>query len=803
MTPSPWLRTVRTFALAAAIALPASVASGASSPEEGEVGTGGAPETAAVGSEPVAARGKKRSKRQRKNKKSRTKDARGDILGRLQLDCDDAATCFFHDQDAPIVDEAVQLTEAELDLLLREILAGLEAHQDEQIRQATAELREERKLEEQWYGSSDHHLHPSTSYYEDPLKVLNDRPALHLDLVDPADFDIPIVLNERTQNWMVYFLTRGRRHYVRWLARAERYEPLLREALEEAGLPQDLMYQSMIESGFNPYATSRAAAVGVWQFMPRTGTYYGLTNDWWVDERRDPIKATVAAIKYLSYLHRLFGKWELATAAYNAGEGKIGKAIRMYGTDDFWELSAAHRSYLKPETKHYVPKMMAAAILGKYAERYGLLDEKREEDRLALWDHDVVQVPEATDLAAVAKITGRDLEDIQAMNPHLKRGFTPPGVENYALNVPRGEGETFVKKLAKLPKDERITFVRHKVGRGQTLGAISNRYGVPIAAISKLNSIRDPRRLRVGQMLTIPVRTDSLSSREMTHVVAKGESLGKIAERYGTTVASLKEQNGLRGDTISIGQKLKVQTAAKPEAVASASSSSSQKSTRSTARPSTYTVRSGDTVSGIAAKFDTTWTALRKANGLKSDSIKVGQKLSIPGGSTAAVAASAQTRAKASYTVRSGDVLGTIAERHGMSVRELQSMNGLKGTNIRVGQTLAVYGSAAPPKPTTRKVTHVVASGEVLGTIAQKYGVKVSDVQRWNGIKGTNIRVGQKLTIHSSTQAAAEPKTHKVQSGESLWSIAQQHGVTVADLQRWNGLAGKTLQPGQKLTIKR
>ena len=139
-----------------------------------------------------------------------------------------------------------------------------------------------------------------------------------------------------------------------------------------------------------------------------------------------------------------------------------------------------------------------------------------------------------------------------------------------------------------------------------------------------------------------------------------------------------------------------------------------------------------------------------------------------------------------------------------MSVRELQSLNGLSGTNIKVGQKLAVYETKrAAPAPTTRKVTHVVSSGEVLGTIAEKYGVRVSDVQRWNGLKGSNIRVGQKLTIHSKASAKAAPRTHKVQSGESLWSIAQKHGVTVAQLQRWNDLAGSTLRPGQKLTIKR
>ena len=799
MSSPSWIKTLRTLVLATAVALPAGTAAAAEQPEEAQVGTADPVPEGAL----IASRGKKRPKKRRKRADIGVSDPRGDILDRLLLDCDDAATCFFHDQDAPLVDMPVPLTEGELDLLLREILAGLEAHQDEAIRRASAELSDERRLAEHWFGSSDHHLHPSTAYYKDPLKVLSDRPALYLDRVDPADFDIPIVLNERTQNWMVYFLTRGRGHFVRWLARSERYDPLLRTALAEAGLPQDLVYQSMIESGFNPYATSRAAAVGVWQFMPRTGKYYDLTVDWWVDERRDPVKATVAAIRYLSYLYRLFGKWELATSAYNAGEGKIGKAIKMYGTDDFWELSAAHRTYLKPETKHYVPKIMAAAILSKYADRYGLNAEKKDEDRLALWDYDVVQVPEATDLGAVATITGRDIEELQAMNPHLKRGFTPPGVENYELNIPRGEGATFAEKFEALPKEERITFVRHTVTRGQTLGAISERYGVPLVALSKLNSISDPRSLRVGQVLTIPVRTDNLTSREMIHVVARGDTLGKIAQGYGTSVATLKEQNGLRSDVLSIGQRIKVQTVGKPAAVADSKPATAARPTSTAPRPTSYTVQRGDTVSGIAAKFGTSWAALRKANGLSGDTIKVGQRLELPGGVTAASSAST-TRAKSTYAVQSGDVLGTIAQRHGMTVSELQGLNGLKGTSIRVGQKLAVYEAASAAEPATRAVTHVVSSGEVLGTIAEKYGVRVADVQGWNDLKDTSIRVGQKLSIHArATAVAAAPTTHRVASGESLWSIAQQHGVSVADLQRWNRLNGNTLRPGQSLTIKR
>lgn len=739
-----------------------------------------------------------RAANKRKNKRKARE--RGDILDRVRLDCDDPATCWFTDDSGPVAAEPEPLTEAELDGLLTEILAGLQAHQDEAIAAGRAELSDERLLEEQYFGSSDHHRAPSTGYYEDPLKALADRPALHLDLVDPRDFDIPIVLNRRVQMWMVYFLTRGRRSIVKWMARRDRYAPLLQGELEKAGLPKDLLYQSMIESGFNPYATSHASAVGVWQFMPRTGKYYGLRVDYWVDERRDPVLATAAAIRYLTYLYKMFGSWELATSAYNAGEGKIGKAIRMYGTKDFWVLSSEGRNYLKPETKHYVPKMMAAAILSKYPERYGLIAEINEDDRLPPWEYDTVQVEEATDLAAVAKLLKLDPEDLQFMNPHLKRGFTPPGFENYELNVPPGEGKTFAKRWEKVPKEERITFVRHKVRRGQTLGTIAGKYGVPTSAIASLNKISDPRKLRVGQTLTIPVKANSLSERTITHVVSRGDTLGAIAGKYGVTVSQLKQENSLRSDTISVGQRLTVKSEAAPVVAATAKSTKSTKSSAPRAA-STYTVRSGDTVSGISSRYGTSWSALRKANKLSSNNIKVGQKLTIPGSGNGATAASTPKRSTTSYTVRSGDVLGTIASKHRMSVRDLQSLNSISGTTINPGQKLKVYGSSSAPAK-VQKTTHVVASGEVLGTIASKYGVRVSDLQNWNSLKGTTIRVGQKLSVQAAVASSPVEKTHHVASGESLWSIAQEHNVSVADLRSWNGLKSNTLRPGQKLTIR-
>ena len=194
--------------------------------------------------------------------------------------------------------------------------------------------------------------------------------AEHLNLKNYY-FDIPVVFNKKVQNWIEYFLVRGRDHFIRYTQRAGRYAPVLGKILEDNGLPRDLIFLAMAESGFHNNAKSWAKAVGPWQFMPFTGRKYGLEVNWYLDERRDPLKSTLAAAQYLDDLYELFGSWELATAAYNAGEGKIGRAIRRYRTRNFWQLLKGR--YLRRETKNYVPKIMALAIIGKNLKSFGFL----------------------------------------------------------------------------------------------------------------------------------------------------------------------------------------------------------------------------------------------------------------------------------------------------------------------------------------------------------------------------------------------------------------------------------------------
>lgn len=746
------------------------------------------------------------------------------ILDRLRCEGEDPSTCFwgpsFYDADAATV--ARDVSAEEVEQLLAEVLGDIDAHDDALLEAALEEAEEEAARQAMWFGSEDHHVDPSIDIYDNPVAALTSGPDLHLDAINPADFDIPLVINERVKDWMVYFLTRGRKYYTRWLGRAQRYEPLIRPALAEAGLPQDLLYQSMIESGFNPYATSSAKAVGVWQFIEATGKRYGMAIDFWIDERRDPVLATGAAIRYLRDLYKRFGAWELATAGYNAGEGKIERAIGRYGTRDFWELSSSERSYLKPETKNYVAKIMAAAILGKYPERYGLTKDILDADRLTAWDFDRVSVPEATDVSLIARAAGTTEERILEINPQLKRFCTPPGIANYQVNVPKGSGAQFAENLAKIPPEERTTFARHKVRKGESLSKIAQNYGVSSDAILKLNQLSSSKSVKTGAWLVVPVRAVAASGVEV-HVVAEGETLGGIAGKYKQTIEDLKSWNKLKSDDVQVGQKIKVIS---PSAIAKAAAEDDNAGTEW----GSHKVRDGESLGRIAQRYGMGLSELKEANSLRSDRIQVGQKLKVrveaqKKSSPTDAAASTAVASSGSYTVRSGDVLGEIAQKHGMTTEELRSLNGLKGNLIYAGQDLKVRGGteasgasepvaqkASRPAEQAQKVHYVVKSGDTGSGIAARHGVSWETIRRANDLDDDELRVGEKLVIPgakegSATSGGTKPKasgtkTYKVKDGDTLWGIARANNVSVSDIKAWNRMRGSSLKVGQVLKIE-
>ena len=400
-----------------------------------------------------------------------------------------------------------------------------------------------------------------------------------------AKYDIPVEMNDAVVAYIRFFQTDAREHFSKWLTRSTRYIPMMRKVLEREGLPLDTVYLAMIESGFSAYAYSFAKAAGPWQFVVGTSRRYGLLTDFWVDERRDPYKSTIAASKYLKELKaRFHGDWYLAWAGYNAGEGKISRAIRKEKTTDFWRMMGRGRT-LRAETKHYVPKLIAAALIAKHPERFGFhvdYDQPR--------DFEEVRVPDATDLHVVAKAAGIAFEELRDLNPELRRFCTPPG--GYTLRLPQAKRESFLAEYEKLDAKDRLSFTEHRVEKGEPLGKIARAYGVTEAAILRTNGIRSYRQIKPGRMLVIPMA---------------GASRGMLA-------GSQLEDRRARG---------RMQLRAAPPDPAPAAKRV----------PGTlYTVKAGDTLWTIAAKFSTTVDKLRKLNGLsgrRARALQVGQTIAV------------------------------------------------------------------------------------------------------------------------------------------------------------------------------
>jgi membrane-bound lytic murein transglycosylase D len=343
------------------------------------------------------------------------------------------------------------------------------------------------------------------------------------------------------------------------------------EILREEGLPEDLAYIAMIESGFNPRAYSSARAVGLWQFMPRTGKHFGLDYNWWIDERRDPEKATRAAAKYFKVLYKRFNSWELAAASYNAGEGRVARALKKYKTDDYWEL-VKHKRSLKLETRDYVPKLMAAMIITKNPERYGFTDINYEEPIY----YDKVSVTNPIDLNAAARASGTTVKDLRRLNPELKRWLTPPRHKGYEIRLPEGSRAAFLANMQDMPKPKRLDFHRHKILRGESLWDIARAYKTGMKPIMELNAIKNPRKIRAGKTLMIPVRAGtkvaknyrrSRSSKQVInkkgiYTIQRGDTLWDISREFGVKIKELRRWNNLpRSGRIKAGEKLYIKEA--------------------------------------------------------------------------------------------------------------------------------------------------------------------------------------------------------------------------------------------------
>lgn len=313
-------------------------------------------------------------------------------------------------------------------------------------------------------------------------------------------FDIPIVLNEPVLKLLNFLQGTGRAVFQNWLARTTRYYPVMRQILTKYGLPEDLVSVALIESGLSYSAYSRARASGPWQFIQATGKLYGLKSDFWIDERRDIVKATDAAARHLKDLYERFGDWYLVWAAYNAGEFGVTRAMTRSGCQGFWELAEA--GALANETRWYVPKIIAAAMIQKNPEQFGFTDISYLDP--IEWDE--VEVTGMADLKAAATAVGVSLELMKELNPELRFWCSPPYLKSYRLRVPKGTAEQFKKLYHPTVRDNQVTFSKYVVQPGETIGHIARATHTSIEALLNANNIANPRRVRAGKALIVPIR---------------------------------------------------------------------------------------------------------------------------------------------------------------------------------------------------------------------------------------------------------------------------------------------------------
>ncbi len=408
--------------------------------------------------------------------------------------------------------------------------------------------------------------------------------------------DIPLVINDQVEYFLDYFQTKMPKRFALWLSRSGRYIPMIKKILNEQGLPEDLIYLAMIESGFSNKAYSRAQAAGMWQFIRETGQRYGLKVNSWVDERKDPVKSTQAAARHLSDLFKRFGSWYLAAAGYNAGEGKITRALAMYNAQDYWDITAERCSYIKDETKQYVPKMIAAALIAKEPEKYGFHGLSYQPPL----SYEEVTLPGAVELKDVASATGVELSLLVDLNPELKRWITPPGESDYRLRIPPGSKDRLMENYAQLIKPKpRVVYAHHKVKKGERFAAIARKYGVNAATIAKVNRVKLTAYPAAGSTLLIP------------HKGFSEELLDGDLDGDNGNGPALKAKRSLNSKTAKLQER------------------SAEKKQAAGLQPIRYRVKKGDTLFSIAQTYEITVDQIKKWNPQESKRMHTGRTLNL------------------------------------------------------------------------------------------------------------------------------------------------------------------------------
>ena len=602
----------------------------------------------------------------------------------------------------------------------------------------------------------------------------------------PVTIEMPF--NSVVKTYIEMYTQRRRTLVEEMLGMSLYYMPIFEQALEKEGLPLELKYLPVIESALNPDAISRVGATGLWQFMISTAKGLGLEVNSLVDERRDPYRASEKAAVYLKNLYNIYHDWSLVIAAYNCGPGNVNKALRRAGGSgkDFWAIYP----YLPKETRGYVPAFIAANYVMTYFKNHNISPSLAKKPLLT----DTIAVNQRINFNQISKVLNMPIDELRVLNPQFRRDVIPGDTHSYSLCLPTHQVYSFI-----MSKDSILNYRTDLYGRRDV---------VEPATIS------DSKDIQGVEGVDFTYETQTVTK---WHKVRRGETLAKIAGKYGVTSSSIKRANGLRKSSVKRGQSLKIVTTQRvkvpieksdeptndellaannagteldaeqtdteeievaepaPTTVKPAEQPKAKPEPKQKEQPKTkeqpkkrnhsddagiitkHTVRSGESLYKIATDNGITVDELKAANNLTNDAVKAGQTLVIPAkGEAAKHAAATKPEQKTSkYTVRKGDNLGKIAAKHGITVDQLKELNNLTDNNIMVGQSIVVPGDGeqAATKPAKaergkpRTTTHTVRSGETLGAIAEKYGTTVSAIKRASGIKSDRISIGQKLTI--------------------------------------------------------
>lgn len=581
-----------------------------------------------------------------------------------------------------------------------------------------------------------------------------------LDTLDVSQFTLPVRFNERVLQ-EIYYMTNSARAFMSGsLNRKTAYDSLIYAQLDAAKMPRDLIYLALVESGFKLKAYSRAKASGMWQFIPETGKRYGLEVDYWVDMRRNPELATMAALKYLNRLHDEFGDWLLAMAAYNCGEGRVRRLLREMQADSTRDTSVAVTYWdleLPKETMRYVPRILAAMVIGHYPEQYEMTVEQTY--RL---DFDTVTVFDSFPLEEVAKLLKVTEDTLRSLNMELVKWCTPPNKESYLLRLPVGTRTAFVDGYDKMEKNSFSSWHHHKVRKGENLGVIARQYGIKVSELQQANDMKSSR-IRAGQTLLIPIKVTPKPKsskgkkphKVRTYIVQSGDDVASVARKFGISQDSVRAWNSL--DVAAIVKTGDTLVVSKPEPKPQVESDRPQKDRPKISKGAKYAVREGDTFADIAKSYGVPVVMLMQANQGFSRRLTVGDSLVIP-----------------EYVKKKAEKKPAKSE-----------------------------SKPAAKKTSNEKVSvYVVQQGDNLSSISRKFGTSVAKIQELNSMgKSTSLSVGQKLKVASAPEA--EYKVHTVKKGEGLWDIARQYNVTIEDIVKWNDLNDTKIKMGEKLKIKK